>query len=448
MPYRVSGSLPPSADPRSETVSRFPEIAFSVLVLSLVAVRIVQGHTTFLHHPGSDWGVADWMTSYAAGFVRRGLGGSLLAGLMRLTGLGFFPLLIGFTTAAYLALCLYLLRISWSLRGPAMWRFALLLNPILIISACDYGTISRKDVIFLFATWLNLWITQKTLARQRDQPAARTPLTWLLLLLFAVLSLGLALLHEGIFAFIWLPLNSAIVACALMRMRWSRTSALLFLAVSLLPSLVAVAACAYSHGDARTAEVICRSWRPSVPVSCNPGDHFPVALGALRWSLHDGISLSLSYARWFALYPVIFALGGTIEIVAVKSLMPEAPMEHLVSLLLFPFIVSLPLYVLGVDWGRWLSLVATGSLLPMLSPSLRACVYDLLPATLRNRFHDRLVPALDRAFSWLQPRLRREPLLLCSALLIVPIPPIPDRSLLLLDPPFVLISFLVHHFAR
>ncbi len=447
MPSRVSGSLPPSADPPPETVSRLPEIAFSVLVLSLVAVRIVQGHATFLHHPGSDWGVADWMTSYAAGFVRRGLGGSLLAGLMRLTGLGFFPLLIGFTTAAYLALCLYLLRISWRLRGPALWRFALLLNPVLIISACDYGTISRKDVIFLFATWLNLWICQRTLARQRDQPTAENRFPWLLLP-FAGLSLGLALLHEGLFAFIWLPLNAAIVACVLTRMRFSRVSALLFPAVSLLPSLAAVAACAHWHGDARTAEAICRSWRSSLPVSCNPGDHFPVALGALRWSLHDGISLSLSHARWFVLYPVIFALGGTIEIIAVKSLMPEARMEHLVSLLLFPFIVSLPLYVLGVDWGRWLALVATGSLLPMLNPSLRPCVYDLLPTTLRNPFHDRLVPALDRAFSWLQPRLRREQLLLCTALLIVPIPPIPDRSLLLLDPPFVLITFLVHHFAR
>lgn len=428
MPYRVSGRLPSSVDPLSETVSRFPEIAFSVLVLSLVVVRIVQGHSTFLHQPGSDWGVADWMTSYAAGFVRRGLGGSFLARLMRLTGLGFFPLLIAFTTAAYLAICLYLLRVSCSLRGPAVWRFALLLNPILIVSACDYGTISRKDVIFLFATLLNLWMGHRVLARQQEQPAARTPLTWLLLLPFAVLSLGLALLHEGIFAFIWLPLNSAIAACALARIRFSRTSALLFLAVSLLPSLAAVAASAYWHGDARTAEAICRSWRSSMPVSCDPGHHFPVALGAIRWSLHDGIFLSLSYARWFVLYPVIFALGGTIEIIAVKSLMPEARMEHLVSLLLFPFIVSLPLYLLGVDWGRWLSLVATGSLLPMLNPSLRSCAYDLLPTTLRNPFHDRFVPALDRAFSWLQPRLRRESLLLCTALLIVPIPPSPTAA--------------------
>jgi len=448
MPVGVSVASPSSVEVRSERVSRFPEILFSAIALLLVAVRIVQDHDNFTQRPGVDWGISEWMISYAGGFVRRGLGGSFLAAVIHLSGLGFYPILITLTTAAYLGLCVFLLRISLRLRGPAIWRFVLLLNPILIVCAADYGTISRKDVLFLCATLLNVGLSSRFLARPQENSANASRPVAPLLIASALLALALALLHEGIFTFVWFPLNAAILTYALHRSGRSRRSVALRVLTTLLPAIAAVAASAIWHGDARSAEVICRSWRSAVPVTCDWNSDFPVALGALTWNLRHGLSLSLSYAAWFPLYPVILMLGGSLEILAVRTLVPAARLEHLVSLLLFPFLASLPLYLLGVDWGRWLSLIATCSLFVMLSPSLRPCAYEALPSWVRKALCARLIPMLDRILSWLQPRLQREAVLLGIALILIPVPPIPDRRMMLLDAPYVLISFFVHHVVR
>lgn len=441
----VSDSSLSSVEVRSERVLRIPEVAFAVTVLLLVTIRIAEGYDTFTHHPGTDWGVSDWMIRYADGFVRRGLGGSLLAGLMSLTGFGFFSILVSLTTGAYLMLCATLVRTSARLPGPAIWRFALLFNPILLISASDYGTISRKDIVFLCATLLWIWFASRVPARGDKPSAEPTRSIWFLLVFFALLSTGLALLHEGIFAFAWLPLNATILAFVLKRTGRRPRSILPQISITLLPAIVAIAACAHWHGDVRTADAICSSWSSAMPLNCASGSSFPVALGALTWSLGTGVRLSLSFALWFPFYLLFLILGGTLEILAVRVLMPEARLEHLVSVLALPFLASLPLYLLGIDWGRWLSLVAISSLFVMLSPSLRPCAYEALPMRARNVIHEKLVPWLDHILDWLRPRIEREPWLLGAALLLIPVPPIPARNVLLLDPPFVLISFLMHY---
>src|SRR5580700_3146038 len=153
MPQRTD-ALPRDADSAAQLrpaaapdlpVSRFPEFFFLATLCAITAIRIAEAHANFARHPGSDWGSSDWMINNSAGFVRRGLGGAAISLLMRLTGLGFFPVWITLTTSVFLLLCAWLLRISWHLRGPAVWRFALLFNPLLLLSYCVSGMFLRKD---------------------------------------------------------------------------------------------------------------------------------------------------------------------------------------------------------------------------------------------------------------------------------------------------------------
>jgi hypothetical protein len=436
----------PSASAVSVSISRLPEIFFFATVLLLCAIRFLQGYDGYIHHPGFDWSSSEWMIDYAAGFVRRGLGGTLLEHLFRATGWGFFPVLAGFTTTLYLGLCAGLVVISWRLRGPALWRFALLFNPILLISACDYGTIGRKDAVFLWGTLLHVLLGEWLL--RRTAPAGRRASTLLLTVVVAALALVLALLHEGIFLFLWLPLNLALLRYLLQQLHCSRRAVATVLMLVFAPALLAVAASVVRHGDATTAETICNSWRFAMPVDCSPGGSTPPAVGALTWSLSRSMSLSLMYAWRFPLYLILYALFGAIEVLAIRALLPAARYGHLLALLAVPFVASLPLFLIGVDWGRWLCLLASSSLIVMLSDRLRPAVYDLLPLSLRDASRDAVAPRATRALAAFRRRMEREPAFFCLLLLLLPVPPVPDVAMSLLDPPLIVIRFLLRFFAQ
>ncbi|MFP5230274.1 MAG: hypothetical protein ACLGXA_21880 [Acidobacteriota bacterium] len=409
-------------------------------MLALLAIRIVQGLDVATHDENINWGISDWMISYADGFVRRGFGGALLAGLMRLTGIGFFPLLVTITTTAYLLVCAWLLRITWRLRGPALWRFVLLFCPILVISLCDFGTVCRKDVLFLLGTMLTVGLSERALRNTDHKRLSRCVV--LLLLTFGLMAIELALLHEGLFTFIWLPMNAVILAYVLHRSGRSNRTTVLLLVATLVPALVAVAASTHWHGNGRTAQAVCRSWQSASPAPCRSLSNSP-ALGALAWNLPHELSRSLFSAEWLPIFILVFVLGGTLELLAVRALIPSARLEHLIALLALPFAASLPLYLLGIDWGRWTSLIATSSLLVMLNPTLRPCCFEALPSFLRNLILGHIVPALDRLLGRWQSKLQQEALFVGFLLLIVPVPFLPDRRMIF-SPMFVLLKFLTH----
>jgi len=429
--------------------SHFPEIFFSLTVLVLVTIRIVQQYETFSRSPGSDWNSSEWMIDYAAGFVRRGLAGAFLTQVMHLTGWGFFPVWTTITTVAYLGLCAYILRESWRLGGPAIWRFALLLNPILLVSAANYASVARKDAFFVWATLLIVILGHYVLQHEKAKSPARVNRTLLILFAAILLSVTLALLHEGIFLFTWLPLNLTVLAYILSQLRFSGRSVALLLALALAPALVVVAAGAHWHGNAETAQAICLSWHSfSIPTVCSPGASFPPAVDALSWSLSRGMSFSLKYAWRFPAYPILFAIAGSVEIITILALIRKARLKHLLALLLFPFSASLPLFLLGEDWGRWLCLVATSSLMVMLSDQLRPALYCFLPTSFRTVFTQTIVPPVERQLEYFRSQVERHPLLFCIALVILPVPAYPSPSALGENSLVIVVRFLHHLWAR
>jgi len=431
-----------------ERASHLPEIFFSLTVLVLVTIRIVQQYESYSRSPGSDWNSSEWMIDYAAGFVRRGLAGAFLTQVMHLTGWGFFPVWTTITTVAYLGLCAYILKVSWRLGGPAIWRFALLLNPILLVSAANYASIARKDAFFVWATLLIVILGHYVLQHEKAKSTVRVSHALVILFAAILLSVALALLHEGIFLFTWLPLNVTVLAYILSRLRFSKRSIALLLALALTPALVVVAAGAHWHGNAETAQAICLSWHSfSVPTVCSPGVGFPPAIDALSWSLSRGMSLSLKYAWRFPAYTIFFAIAGSVEIITILVLIRKARLEHLLALLLFPFAASLPLFLLGEDWGRWLCLVATSSLMVILSDQLRPALYCFLPTSFRTVFTQTIVPPIERRLEYFRSQVDRHPLLFCIALIMLPVPPYPSPSALGENSLVIVVRFLHHLWA-
>lgn len=423
------------------SASRFPELFFSALALLLAAVWIFQDYAQFSHHPGSDWNSSEWMIDYAAGFLRRGLGGAAFAAVIHLTGFGFFPLWITLTTTACLGLCANLVVSSVRLGGPPLWRLALLLNPLLLLASLEYGSFARKDMLFLWGTLLNVACASHALRPSVRLDAPRSRLPVLLLASILLSSLVLVLLHEGIFLFAWLPLNFTVLAYTLSRLRLSPSAIAWLLALTFLPVLAALAAAIHFHGDARSAATVCRSWQFA---DCTPGPGFPPSISALGWTLREDVIGSLGYIAGFPAYLLVFFLTASIQLVTILALDPLAKLEHLLALSVIPFIASLPLFILGADWGRWLSLVATSSLFVMLSDSLRPSLFTCLPAAAQAALHSLSTPAAVW-LAWVRQLIERFRVIFFFALILLPVPPFPIRgSMLIASPVAILINFIRH----
>lgn len=445
MPLQLQDSA--ACSPAAATVShgsRLPEILFSTTAVVLVAIRIVLSRMAFSHAPGSDWIDSDWMINYAAGFVRRGLGGAVLIRVVRATGWEFFPVVTAATVVPGLIAAGWMLRFVWRLRGSALWRFAILFNPVLLIAVADCGGLTRKDSVFLCATLLTVTAAGSLLRRISRGTDSRAG-ACSLFIFAGVAALVLALLHEGIFLFEWLPLNLMLLAAVLARLRFRRTTAILTAGLCFVPSLLATAAAVHWHGSPETAQTICRSWRFAAPFPCTSGPAFPPALGALGWTVSRGVEKALSHAFMLPVWLAAFCLAAGILLLALRELLPDARLEELTVVLAFPALCCLPLFVLGLDWGRWLCTAAVSSLITISSPELCLELYRFLPPMLRRSLETAIVPRLGHFLDVLSLLIRREPILFCCALFLLPLPPLPIPSAVLLNNPVGNVFNLVYH---
>ncbi len=420
-----------------------PELFFLTFVLVFTAIRLIEAHAAFVHAPGVDWNSSEWMINYAAGFVRRGLGGELLLGSMQATGLSFFAIWATITTAIYLALCGFVAWRSYRLGGSKLWRFCLLMNPALLIFPVEcrpYGSFLRKEVLFVAGTALLVSLCERALKRGRTGAVADV---FPVLAGFVVASVTLALLHEGMFLFGWLPLNAAILVTCLKCNRVGLKAAWVLMCVATLPALAATAASVHWHGDAQTASAICASWHAeSIPTVCVAGPQFPPAVDALSWSVRDAVTLTMRAAGRAPVFLAIFVFVATLLLASIGKVVPDTRLDHRLAVLVFPLLFAVPIFVLGWDWGRYLFLVMGQQLCVLLSPLLRGAVFEVLPGSVRASITRISEAGLWRSLEAFAQGVERVPVLVCAVLLLLPVPGIPpERTMFKGSAPVILVDF-------
>ena len=410
-------------------LTRQPEIVWSILVLLLMLLWITRSRLIWLHHPGSDWNSSEWMISYGAGFVRRGLGGSALLFLIRHTHLSFFTVWVGLTAAIYAAICVWFVRAMGRLRGPAVWRAALLFNPLFVLFGALSGTFLRKDMLFVGAAIAHVEFARKLrMSRSRRLLASY-------LAFFAVTSTVLALLHEGDFLFLWLAINLLILWRSLVPFEPRRAVAALLVAFTVGPSLVAAGAAIVRHGDAAISRVIRESWTAEMPRAYRSEPDSPPEVRYLGESLHDELRLPRQTAWQFPLFLCSFLLLGTAAVLAFPVLVPGSTMRRTALLLCLPVVVGLPMAVVMMDWGRWFACLACCTLPALLHPSL---VWADPPAA--GAFAEPVPDRLGRARRFIE----AHPVVFTLALVCCPMPPWPCPNPFLAYNPFYLLLFLLH----
>jgi hypothetical protein len=305
----------------------------------------------------------------------------------------------------------------------------LLLSPALLLFGVSGGWFYRKDALTVACTVVNLLTSEHFIRRARNGPALPLRYAGCTLLSVGLPALLLALLHEGMFVFLYLPAN-LVVSCGTVSYLQSRAAAAA--AANRLPYYVALCAfvpgalaavlSGYFHGDAKGAWLICQSWVSAFPaIDCQ--HDMPASIEGSGWTVWQIVPLSLKTINdgscsWYLL--AFFALI-CVHLAALSKLVKPSLVAAAQPLMLILLIAALPMFVIATDWGRYFSVLATQSMFLALSDEAREAVHVSLKVVTRFGIVRRLVSLpLQPAIGFFS----RRPMLICAVFLCVGLPPV------------------------
>jgi hypothetical protein len=301
--------------------------------------------------------VTQWMTTYTAGFVRRGFLGSVVWRLS--TAMDTNPLFVidigRFIVAVSFAFLMGKLVLKNRYALGIVGAITLLTNPyICFYEWCQPGSL---DLFFVFVTACHLSLTK--LDRDRYLRGA--------ILFFGIFGTMLALTHEA-FLLVCLPINLIVGWQTLTKKPIQaengesaaldsslRVPLLRTVAIFLLPTLACVIAMRF-HGTPAQAKAIWAQW-DAIKVSQ------PIHIGfeELGWTLPQEISNI--WSDFHASHLPLWILDVAVCMAPLALLAWKHPKANgvnfrkdLIYYFLLPLAASAPMYLLGSDWDRWLSL--------------------------------------------------------------------------------------------
>jgi hypothetical protein len=319
----------------------FARMYYPVICLALAAMTFYTARRALeLSRDWDEWSVADWLVSYAAGFARRGLSGELVLRISTAFGVALNMVAFGIIAALFAALSV-LIALLLRRRQITFWYFVLCLSPaFLFFTFYDPFTVGRKEILLYvaFCAWALM------LTAGRGYPGTRAHVA------FGIACLVLTLMHE-VFAFysLYFVLVSFLMARERgMPERWRRS--LILPACSLLALAIVTLFSASITDPAQCSRLIALGAPRDV---CGGVLTFEVgtagdALKGFVSGFEPAALAGLAGVFPLVLVPLyVFLLANTEHTSAART------MTGLVCALI---VVSLPLFVVGRDWGRWISI--------------------------------------------------------------------------------------------
>jgi hypothetical protein len=295
---------------------------------------------------GGTWAFSELLINYAGGYVRRGLLGEII---FRASSDAVPPVSLAMVVAVLLLL-LPMAAVLMSLRErmpaiPVRSVVLLAMSPCLFLFvANDYLAFGRKDPLLIIPLWIHL---ELVLA------APRTPGAYVAGFSTLVLPSLLVIGHVHEAVIFTMPAHAVIAFQHLRRLgtvhAWPVLIAITGVAsAGLMPPLV------YA-GSLDVARKICSSWRAhGYFFQCTEP---PAAFGALAWSITETTRLSVrvlgdpgSVGKWAWL--TFLSFGGLLVAADAAGI----SRRRSAAWLAVAAVCCLPLFALGWDWGRWISL--------------------------------------------------------------------------------------------
>lgn len=314
---------------RSKTLGAAYLVFIACLTIPITAYRAL--------HPNG-WTPGDWLVNYEGGFVRRGLPGELI--LQVAHALHLSPVLLGSLVPLLFYGLLYL--VVWKLYQRSsgdLWTFAALVSPAtLAFPILDPTGAFRKELILLLALGaLLLW-----LARGAVRDAS--------LILFLTLTGSLAILsHEGLLPYLVYLVGALWIGVGDLR------RVIKIIALPLVTTAATLLLVMRHRGTLADEQTICRSLGSAPAIVCSGSIAYlangtDVARADVMRNMHA--YHYLFYYPLLALLALLPLAAMAYKLAQVRTLRPRVAI--VVGTASVALLASLPLFLLAMDWGRWI----------------------------------------------------------------------------------------------
>lgn len=325
------------------------------LVFVFLAVAIASSLTwqaMFFSSPlgSASWQITEWLISYDAGFIRRGLGGEIIGAISGLTSLSPNHVAVTLSISIYFAFLAFCVR-QFKIRA----LLPLFISPFLFGAPVFSEFVIRKDLALVVLFTCAIFVLNWPGSIRKS------------LVLSSTVVLGL-LLHEA-FIFLCLPFLLAVSREQLIHCRLNRARAIVLWSC---PILITVVVLILSKGSSQAAVAIADAWNERYLAfdgyCCYARP--PAAMEALGWTTTQALMASASTLTHFAFgifyVPLVWAFLIWLSWYVISNLaFNENPDQYrsFTEIFIFQTAAILPLFVLGWDFGRWIFFINTTSFL-------------------------------------------------------------------------------------
>lgn len=298
-------------------------------VLYLYFLRVNEIQLGFKDH---GYITGDWLINYTNGLVRRGLFGEIAMQTHQWFGNSPIQAVLTSKYLAYGILCISILLIAM-IKGIGLIEILFLVSPwALMFDLNDPGGSGRKEILLFatFAVFVFLEIFSKA-------PAKSIFKRWDFYYLLLVMSV-LAFTHEGLiffFPFFYLPLY--------LKRGFNKSDFLTFLVPYLVSLMILAVLYVFFKGNKETADAICNSLNPW-SVNGSLGCDAIHLLAGKHPKAHIGFIKSFTPLLLLTMIP-IYCYGRWVT---------GLTKYHLFLAMLIAMILTVPLYGIAIDWGRWI----------------------------------------------------------------------------------------------
>ena len=314
-----------------------------LVILTALIFQVSKFYSFYKEYSG--WQYVDWLINYQGGFVRRGLIGEFLFQIHNFINLDLDILIFTFVCLLYLIVSFFLIKTIKYLENSQLNTLIFLSPGFFLYQIMNSEVIGRKDILFLLVIAFFVFFEKRL---------SNISLFILLVLLVFFLSLShsIFLFYTPYLFFLFFLIKS------IREVKITFTEIIIF-----TTSLFIIFFLIYfNQGDELIVSEICKSVKNFVTSNCETH-------GQMFWlgnNAKSHISTQEIKFNHFLIY--LFSIILVYFFIFIKFYNSKFKIKNLninklnpAFILIFLFLLTLPVYYLGSDWGRYISLSFSGS---------------------------------------------------------------------------------------
>ena len=292
----------------------------------------------------SDWQYADWLINYQGGFIRRGFIGELLFKVHTFLSLNLDVIVLFFVIFLYLILTVLLIKSLKFLDNSKIDKLIFLSPGFFIYPIMNSEVIGRKEILLYISLGLIVFFEKKIKNKY--------------LILITILSIFiLSLTHSGLLFYS----PYLIFLYFLINLNRNKKIELIEILIFIISLLIIFFVIYFNQGSKTQVLEICDSIKNFVKGDC-------INRGQFLWlysSLSEHMNITLKFKTNFKDYFIIYFLSliGVFLFLLIKLKFAKFKTNNRylnsinpILIFLFLFMLTFPIYILGLDWGRYISM--------------------------------------------------------------------------------------------